>query len=244
MNARAQGRRRRPLSELLYIQPASIRKSERFAELVAMLNESTALRRVRLEVRAWKLLDEPRLRIENLVNFCHTYRVPQHPFFAAFLGCKWSWRKAKADREEARRRFITDMMESVAATPKAMITWLADFEAVSDRSIPLWRERFQVRTKKRASELARLDPSAWMALFAIHLDELAKRYPGSRLLAVSTLLDLMMLESLPDPRTLKAPPRDALRSSWRRLSRLHHPDAGGDGVYFRLVDQARKRLGV
>ncbi|TFG82513.1 MAG: hypothetical protein E4H20_07535, partial [Spirochaetales bacterium] len=79
MNARARGRRRRPLSELLYIQPASIRKSERFAELVAMLNESTALRRVRLEVRAWKLLDEPRLRIENLVNFCHTYRVPQHP---------------------------------------------------------------------------------------------------------------------------------------------------------------------
>ncbi len=235
---------RRSLAELLYRQPAAIKKAPRFAALVALLNDSEPLRKLSLEPRAWRLLAEPRLRPENLPHFYKTYRLPAHAFFSGFLELKWAWLGAAAARRAERASFIAANMRGLAPEALAMLEWLKAVEARADARTPIWAERFEPRTKKRARELAALDDAGWQALFADTLGLLRGRYPALALSAPGLILDYWALGCLPDPGALKPPDPARLRKAWREASKRCHPDAGGDSARFRIIDDARRRLGL
>jgi hypothetical protein len=239
--AKAQGR---SLAELLYRQPAAMKKAPRFAELVALLNGSPALRRLILVPRSWRLLALPRLRPENLVHFYQTYRLPPHEFFSGFLELKWAQLEAAAARRAERTASITAIMRGLAPEAVAMLEWLKAVEARANANTPLWSERFEPRSKKRARELAALDDAGWHALFAAALGLLSARYPALALPPPSLILDYWALGCLPDPGALKRPDAARLRGAWREASKRCHPDAGGDPARFRVIDEARRRLGL
>ncbi len=236
--------KRRSLAELLFRQPAALKKDPRYAELVALLNSSAALRTVGLEPRAWRLLALPRLKPENLIHFYRTYRLPAHEFFSLFLRLKWSWLEAKEARKAEREAYIAERMRGLAPQALAMLEWLAAVEARANVKIPLWAESFEPRSKKRARELAALDMEAWRALFASDLALLQARYPALKLPAEPLILDCWELGCLPDPRTQRPPDAARLGKAWREASKRCHPDAGGDPARFRVIDEARRRLGL
>lgn len=236
--------KRRGLAELLYRQPAALKKTPRFAELVALLNGSAALRKLSLEPRAWRLLAEPRLKPENLPHFYKTYRLPPHEFFPGFLELKWAQLEAAAARRSERAAFIETCMRSLAPETLAMLEWLKAVEARAHSKTPLWAEAFEPRTKKRARELAAMDARAWHALIAMRLARLSAHYPALALPPDGLVLDYWALGCLPDPRALKPPDAARLRKAWREASKRCHPDAGGDPARFRYIDEARRRLGL
>jgi hypothetical protein len=221
-----------------------MKKAPRFAELVALLNGSAALRKLSLEPRAWRLLAEPRLRPENLPHFYQSYRLPPHEFFSGFLELKWAQLEAAAARSAERAAFIEASMRSLAPETLAMLEWLKAVEARAHSKTPLWAEAFEPRTKKRARELAAMDARAWHALFTDTLGLLRGRYPALALSAPGLILDYWALGCLPDPRALKPPDAARLRKAWREASKRCHPDAGGDPARFRYIDEARRRLGL
>jgi hypothetical protein len=221
-----------------------MKKAPRFAELVALLNASEPLRKLSLVPRAWRLLAEPRLRPENLSHFYKTYRLPPHEFFTAFLELKWAELAAKEARRAERASFIAEIMRGLAPEAVAMLEWLKAVEARANANAPLWSERFEPRSKKRARELAALDDAGWQALFAAALGLLRARYPALALPPPSLILDYWALGCLPDPGALKRPEAARLRRAWREASKRCHPDGGGDPARFRIIDEARRRLGL
>ena len=245
MGARGRSKAKsRSLADLLFRQPAALKKTPRFKELVALLNASAALQRARLEPRAYRLLAAPRLKPENLVHFYRTYSLPVHDFFPVFLELKWTERKATEARRAERADYIAARMQGLAPHALSMLEWLAAVEAQANPGMPLWKARFEPRSKKGANELAAQDREAWRSLFSAQLTLLRARYPSLALPPDGLILDCWELGCLPDPRTQRPPDAERLRKAWRSASKREHPDGGGDPARFRAIDQARKRLGL
>ncbi len=234
----------RGLAELLWRQPARIKAASRFGELVKALNASTRLRAVRLGKRPWSLLNEPRLRPYFLDDFRRTYRLPEDPFFRIFLELKWEDKAERAARKDKRAADIAAIMDRSFPPALAFIRWLGELEASHASKRALWRSLFEPRTKKRARELAALDALGWKALLQDYLTQLCRLHPPLTDLVPEHWFAYMLLETLPDPATGKPPKAGELRSAWRRAVKSHHPDSGGDAEYFRLLDEARRSLGL
>jgi len=236
--------RPRSLAELLYVQAVSFKKQASFPELVAMLNASVLLRGARLGQRPWKLLAEPRLKPEHLPDFYATYRLPKSPFFELFLRLKWAERERKAMAKADRAGRIRTALAAVPEPFSRLMAWLGALESTANPKKPLWKARYQPRSIKSAGALASLEPLDWKDELANALLAFRLSYPGLRVPDPGRLFDLAMLESLPDARTGREPDADTLRAGWRLACKRWHPDSGGSSDAFRLVEDARRRLGV
>ncbi|HOX32701.1 MAG TPA: hypothetical protein PLB91_10235 [Spirochaetales bacterium] len=237
---RAAGRGR-SLAELLAAQSSALRRKPAFAELERLLAGSAALRRARLPPVACRLLDEPRLEPRFLGDFLATYRLPESPFFAIFLGLKRG-RRAELDRARVRRK---SQIEGIAAAypdwVRGCFAFLKGAESARNPGTPLWAKAVFPRSKKRAAELARFGPEEWLAYLFEKIELLRGGYRRIALPPAGLLLDCALLGLAP-PRQGRVPAEAAVRSAFRLRSRSAHPDGGGEPGAFRALVAARDRL--
>lgn len=231
------------LARLLEAQPQAIRKDPRFPLLVSMLRASSRLRSSLLNRTAYALLNKPILEKRNLANFLQTYRLPARPpFFELFLSMKWEERARCAARRREREERIAVLAAAFPPGVRALISYLAEAERLSRPSAPYWNKELRPSTLKRAREMAGYGMDEWLSFFDEYIERLRSAYRRIALLDTEMLLACMVLECAPDPKTGRQPSKTALSMQFKRLSKLHHPDRGGDPRLFRLLVQARDRL--
>lgn len=230
------------LARLLSKQAGPFKKLPEFARLVAILRDSHALARVRLNRRAFRLLDEPRLELRHLPDFRATYRLPDSPFFRVFLEMKWDRSKASAARRASLRERVDAIMETSPSYARGMLKYLAGTERTCSLKAALFVKRLYPRTMKRAREMAAFPLARWTAAFRAHIRLLRGSYRTIVLPDDGFLMAAMVLECLPDPKTGKAKTTAEIKASFRRVSKECHPDLGGDPARFRLLVKARDAL--
>lgn len=230
------------MEELLGAQSGPIKRHPDFPKLERLLRESPALRRVRLPRVAYILLDEPRLAIRHIPDFCSTYHVPESLFVAIFLKIKWERRATLAAR---RARLVTEIRAILSSCPAdalALIRYLEEAERSRNAGCPLWKKRLFPSTKKRALQMAKLSRAEWLELFIDYIATLRGSYRRLALPDTEALVACMILECLPDPATGRLPDPRTIKARYRMLCKIHHPDAGGKEERFLLLKKARDSL--
>jgi len=230
------------LARLLSAQSGPIRRHPDFPALESLLRESPGLRRVRLPRVAYRLLDEPRLDIANVSNFCSTYRVRESSFVSIFLKIKWERRAALSIGKSRREAEIASISEGYPAEVLGLMRYLGETERSRNADRPLWTKRLSPSTKKRARLMAAFSGGEWIEFLIGYVEALRGSYRRIALPDAETLLACMFLECLPDPATAKLPARAAVLANYRRLCKAHHPDAGGSDERFLLLKKARDCL--
>jgi hypothetical protein len=192
---------------------------------------------------AYALINQPRLETQNLADYLTTYRLPARPpFFELFLSMKWEERARCAARKRGREERIAAVAALFPQGVRALISYLAEVERLSRPSAPYWNKELRPSTLKRAREMAGFDMDEWLSFFDEYIERLRSAYRRIALLDTEVLLACMVLECAPDPRTGRLPSRTALSMQFKRLSKLCHPDRGGDPRRFHLLTRARDRL--
>jgi hypothetical protein len=230
------------LSALLGAQGPGVRNDPRFAGLESMLRASPRLAAVRLGRRAYALLDESRLGIENLPDFFATYRIPPGPFFRLFLTIKRDRRARLDGLRRDRDRRIADIAATFPKGPRLLIDHLAAVERLRNPEAPLWRAELRPNSLKRAREMEAFGLSEWIECLAGYIERLRGAYRRLPPLEAEALIACMILECMPDPATGRLPSKATARAQFKRLSKACHPDLGGDARRFLLVSRARDEL--
>jgi hypothetical protein len=218
-----------------------VRGHRAFPKLVASITESAALARVRLEPRAYRLLNTARLEDRHLANFYATYHVPPSPFFPLFLAVKRECAEKLAAGREARGRRILAIMETYPDDVLGLVKYLAKVERERNADFPVWKKNLFPRTMKRARELQAFDLKLWLSFLSQYMETLRARYRRLTLPDTPTLFACMLLRCLPDAATGLFPGITTIERSYRALVAAY----GGDSVERRrlpLLAAAREVL--
>jgi hypothetical protein len=213
-----------------------------FAALQRLVRESAPLRRARLPGVAYRLLDEPRLELRFVGNFLDTYRLPESPFFSRFLALKW---ERRAGLEAARARRLAEIGSIATSFPpwvRELLEYLKATEAERNPHTPIWRASVFPRSKRSALAMSRFGAEEWRSHLAERIELLRGGYRRIALPSSEVLLDCALLGLFPDPASGALPSATLLRSRFRVLSKIRHPDSGGDAEAFRVLKEARDRL--
>ena len=240
------------LGYLLSKQPKSLRKHRYYAEMLSYYRNSSRLQKLRISRRCYSLLQHATIKPEYLHNFYITYRVPKDPFFPLFLRIKRDYLVERERKREAKMRYIADKMRALPPQTLTCIKYLATFEQYYNRAdnFPVWTIHMFPTTKKRVREYAAFTQIEWIQHFQNHLSRLRQRYPSLDEHSAERILAAYVLECLPEngkkasalqERLLPADAQLALRN-YRRLSKRHHPDLGGDGDLFLQLQWAKEVL--
>jgi hypothetical protein len=230
------------LTRLLGAQSGPVRRHPGFSALERLLRESPRLRDVRLPSVAYRLLDEPRLDVRNVPDFCATYRVPESAFVSGFLRIKWERRAELAAGRSRREAEIGSIAEGYPSEVLTLMRYLEEVERDRNADRPLWKKRLFPSTKRRALRMAAFSRAEWLGCLVDCIGLLRAGYRRIALPPTEALVACMILECLPDPATGNLPSPATVRSSYRRLCKLHHPDSGGAEERFLLLKEARDSL--
>ncbi len=255
---RRKKRSRKPYSiaYLLAKQPKTLQKNPYYQVMMNHYYSSEKLRRVRFSRRCYSLLQHAKISPDNLKHFYRTYRLPRDPFFPLFFSIKREYLEERRRKKEERDAYIIRSMRSLPAPILEFIKLLAVIERKgcnrADR-YPVWISRLFPSTKKRVREYGRFGTADWLELFRSHMRLLEERYPSFSWETGEQLIACFVLEILPAPadiygtektkgRIFRLPEAEQIKRSYRRLSKLHHPDGGGEAEYFVELKQARDLL--
>lgn len=243
-------RRKRPppvkkytLAHLLEQQPKGLEKSPEYELMLSHLRSSPRLKNLRMTRRCYSLLLHGKIAEKNLVHFYRTYRLPKDPFFPLYFKIKREYIAKRRIRRKEKLRYITEEMRSLPEPYLGFIRYLARFEQGLNRAgkNPVWDDHIFPKTKKLVREYRYYRREEWLELFTEYIGALKNRYKKVIGLAADRLLACFILECLPeDPRAL--PDREAVIRSYRRLSKIHHPDRGGSEAHFVALKWARDLL--
>ncbi|HKL86231.1 MAG TPA: J domain-containing protein [Treponemataceae bacterium] len=219
------------LEHLMKVQSPGIKKHPDFLKIKRIFRESTALKCVQLNGRAYRLLNEPRLELQYLENFYRTYRVPKSEFFTLFLSMKWGQIQKRASNRSARKTYIALQVESFPRDFLSLFNYLITLDG-----------KLYPHTKKRINEMSAFTIAQWLSWFTSTLSTLMKKHRVLEKIGTEKVLACMLLESLPDFHSGKMPSKTQLKSQFRKLSKEHHPDTGGEGRRFLLIKKAYEEL--
>lgn len=230
------------LAALIEHQPAWFRRHSAYPQLVSFYNANPRLRTLRIRRLCWQVMNRGRVSEENLHAFVRTYKLPDDPFFTVFFRIKREYHEWQQEKEEERLTRIASIMRGVPPNVNRFMIFLAHLEELRDSACPLWKSYFFPRTLKRANELVAQDLSEWIELFSAYLEGLHRRFRGLPFDDTSRLLACMILDCLPDLNLRRWPLPETIKEAFRSLSKQHHPDAGGNPQYFRVLAKAREVL--
>ena len=206
---------------------------------------SPRLKNLRISRRCYSLLQHAVIKPEFLHNFYRSYRLPRDPFFPLFLRVKRDYLDERRQKQEQKLRYIADKMRGLPPDTLAFIKYLAAFEQQYNRAdnFPVWTTHLFPSTKKRVNEYSSFTRTEWIALFNAHLQRLEQRYRELNEETNKRLLASYVLECLPQSGTSGLQPdlQTAARN-YRRLSKLYHPDLGGDVDFFLQLQWAKEVL--
>ena len=240
------------LGYLLSKQPKSLQKHPYYGEMLSYYRSSPRLQKLRISRRCYSLLQHATVKPEFLHNFYTTYRLPKDPFFPLFLRVKRDYLQEREQKQQAKMQYIAAKMRTLPPPTLACIKFLAAFEQhynSADR-FPVWTLHMFPTTKKRVREYVHFTPVEWLQHFRNHLLHLQQRYRTLDEDSAERVLAAYILECLPEQGNngetaktgLPQPEVQAVLRNYRRLSKLHHPDVGGDEALFLQLQWAKEVL--
>ena len=232
------------LTQLLAKQPKSLTKQKEYRKLLAHYRASPRLGRVRIGRRCYRLLDEARIAPEHLDNFYRTYRLPKDPFFPLFFSLKGAYLSRRAELRQLKEAWILEQFRSLQPRLLQFLLLLGKNEKAHNLAgrTPVWERVIYPKTKKQVREYHRYSTPQWIALFEEFERELKLRYRTVPSAEYDRLFALFLLECLPPDGTYGKSDPQTVRRQYRRLSKLHHPDSGGDADFFLRLKEARDFL--
>jgi len=233
------------LARLLSRQPKSLAKHPLYSRMLHYYRLSERLRTLRFSRRCYSLLDRAVIAPEHLENFYRTYHLPKDPFFPLFFTIKRDYLKHREDLKRRRENYILARVRELDPQVLGFIRYLGRMEQqlnAAERT-PVWERTIYPGSKKRADEYHRCSIDQWAEIFRSFGEGLQERYPRKtgntdwkRIFAA------FILECPPGDSTFHPPDEALVKRQYRRLSKLHHPDSGGNPERFRLLKQARDIL--
>ncbi|MFW5711860.1 MAG: hypothetical protein ACOCZA_07920 [Spirochaetota bacterium] len=240
------------LGYLLSKQPKSLQKHQYYGEMLSYYRSSPRLQKLRISRRCYSLLQHATIKPEFLHNFYITYRLPKDPFFPLFLRVKRDYLQERERKRQAKMQYIAAKMRTLPPQILSFIKFLAAFEQHynSAGNFPVWTLYMFPTTKKRVREYADLTPEEWLQHFRNHLQHLQQRYRNLDESTTERVLAAYVLDCLPEQGDKSETPKAGLPQpdvqtvlrNYRRLSKLHHPDLGGDGALFLQLQWAKEVL--
>lgn len=236
-------RRYYTLASLLDAQPKGLVKDPKHRLLWDHFMTSEKLQRLRIGRRCYRLLNNASVSPENLKSFYRSYRLPEDPFFPLFLSVKRNWIDGRKKWQEERRKAISLMMDGLPVERYRNIELMGRLEEKYNPAgkRPLWDKIVFPGTKKRAGELIGFEELQWQNLASHFLNCLSERYRSlstEEALKVEALL-IMGFNRIP---VGTYPERQEVQERFRHLSKIYHPDGGGDSTLFRRLKTARDIL--
>ncbi len=232
------------ISHLLSKQPKSIQKHPYYAEMLHHYRTSPSLKKVRFNRRCYSLLLHGKIAPENLKHFYRTYRLPKDPFFPLFFAIKREYLEQKKERKRKKTKYIADRMRQLPLSILNYIKFLAVLERYYNygNHYPVWSARLFPKTKKQVNQYPSYTFKDWRAFFSAYLTILSRRYRALSSVDAEKLLACFLLEWLPECPLKSYPAKDEVVKRYRRLSKLHHPDRGGDPEMFVSIKWAKDIL--
>jgi hypothetical protein len=234
-----EGKKIYTLSTLLGKQPGKLKKDPRYGTMMASLEGTEKLLRLRFNRRCYTLLDRAIIRPENLDHFYRTYRLPKHPFFPLFLAIKKSYLQDLEEKRKAREKLAAETMASLPFLVREYgqaFTW---WEQQFSRGKGCFGTIFSPGTVKKAREYRAYDHCDWCLSFLGCLNRIREKYGAPVLREGERLLYRFILELPPPPAQLS---EGDIKKNYRRLSLACHPDRGGDPAVFSLLSEARRKV--
>jgi hypothetical protein len=135
-------------------------------------------------------------------------------------------------------------MKQLAMEKRKILRFLAEWEEEvnANGNRPLWERNIYPRSKKRVHELLQYQESEWIELFDNHLDLMLQRYSvisESRLMTVKACLTL---DLPPKVKPFRLPFQKDIQKAFLKRCPICHPDTGGDGKLFTLLQERRTLL--
>ncbi len=241
------GKRVHSLAKLLDRQPKSLRKHPYYGVMMSHYSSSGRLQSLRMNATCYRLLDKAVITAENLPNLYRTYRIPKDPFFPLFLRIKLDYLDERRRISEEREKYILGKIKELPPVRRRIIRFLAEWEEELSRgkSRRCWEKTVYPGSKKRALELLGLSDSGWLSLYSEFLTSLEERYRLSPVTVsrVKASLALQLVpEIAPESALLIMPGPEQIKKAYRRLSRIYHPDSGGDSPLFITIGESRDLL--
>lgn len=232
------------IKHLLLKQPKALQKHPGYSLMIGYYQLSPRLQRIRISRRCYSLLNKATVNPQNLKYFYRTYRLPHDPFFPLFFLIKRDYQKKQLLKKEARTDFIAAEMRQLPFNVLQFIKFLAVYEQNLNpkRDYPVWTTRLFPSTKKRVLEFSKFSLLEWISFFRHFFGYLEQRYRAHTPVLTDRLLACFILESLPAQSSPYLPDRAIVSSRYRRLSKLYHPDKGGNPEYFVQLKWARDIL--
>ena len=227
------------LEELLEKQNNYCKNHELWPLLLQHYRANARLRTIRLRKNCYQVMSRGRVSESNVPHFIRTYKLPNDPFFSIYFQIKRAQIVYKKERAQERVKKIALLMRKLPPNINHFIIFLAHLEQIQNEAYPLWKSFFFPRTIKQARELNQFTLPQWQAYFREYLDELFKKHAQLPFNNIDRLLSCMLLDCPPDVHLRRWPTNEEIKEAFRALSKLHHPDAGGDPEYFKAISEAR-----
>ena len=232
------------LLHLLRSQPKTVQRSAGFDTLLHHVNRSPRLQRLRINRRCYRLLDTARIADGNLANFHRTYRLPKDSFFREFIRLKRRYLDHRALLKKRREEYIQQRVKSLDSRILEFLLILGRHEKQlnhADRT-PVWEKTLYPATKKLADAYHDYTIEQWSELAEQFGTALQQRYHRSTVEHWNYILAAFLLEALPADGSFRLPNSTTVRRQYRKLSKRHHPDQGGDPEQFRRLKEAFELL--
>src|SRR6056297_870337 len=226
MGKRPSNRKPYTIAYLLSKQPKTLQKNSHYPEMLFYYQSSRKLQKLRVNRRCYGILQRATIKPQNLVNLYRTYRLPKDPFFPLFLRIKKDYRELQERRRNGKMKYI------------------AVFEQRNNPAggFPLWTPRLFPVTKKLVHRYCAFSREEWITFFDEFLDLLRNRYEGIDEIVTARLLASFVLGFSLREGPFVLPTEGEIKKRYRRMSKIHHPDRGGDPRYFIRLQWARETL--
>jgi hypothetical protein len=227
------------LLNLLSKQPGLIKKNNDYRNLANIYNASESLKKIRFTRKCYTLLNNCKILPGHLDDFYKTYRFPKNPFFPLFLKTKKEYLDKKKSDKKKRDEYIFKRMKSLPDDIKIYLGYLAKFERSINvrKRYPEWSITIYPGTRKKIDKLFKSSRIQWAMIFFAFIEKLGKRYNNVNLRYGNKIAALFVFE-LP----IRKHTEEEIKARYRMLSKKYHPDAGGSGDHFNLLQKARDIL--
>jgi hypothetical protein len=220
--------------------------------MIRSLRISPGLASLRFNRQCFRLLQHAKITPENLKYFYRTYRLPRDAFFPLFLRIRKDF---LIHRETVKREKIEFINRKMKELPREILIFIEFFREM-ESSIngaehhPVWNREIFPGTKKKTEQYLRQDRAEWMETVKKYLSAMTVRYSRFSENTAARLYACFVLQCCPahgyggagKSYVIRYPAEGEIRKRFRTLSKLHHPDTGGQAHIFLEILRAKDLL--
>lgn len=245
-----QMRRRRPIGRTIYTidyllnkQPKALQKDPRYIQMINSLLEDPAVKLRKFNRRCYSLLHNGVIRPEHLPNFYRTYRLPKHAFFPLFFSIKRDYLYQRNEKKKERENYIKQKQYRLPEDVRKMHHYLIEMEkdAHEHDLYPLCKRRLRPKNKKQIDKWIGFSHSQWILFFEDLLEQFTREYPFYPQRKIDYIKAGYILQCF-CMQEKTALDLALAKSNFRKLSRVYHPDTGGDPEMFIRLKWAKDIL--